>query len=73
MHIYRLAAELDLLQLDYMDHDLASRIDAEQSQKETMRLQELARDMSQWAAEIHISFVQKIGNGEDIETYTITS
>ena len=62
MHIYRLAAELGLLQLEYMDHDLASRIDSEQSQTETMRLQKLAQDVNQWglwAAEIHASFVQK--------------
>jgi len=62
MHIYRVAAELGLLKLDYMDHALASRVDNERSQEETGRLRQLPRNTSEWgdwAAEIHESFVQK--------------
>lgn len=56
MHIYRVAAELGLITLDHMDRGIAARVDTEEREKETKRLQLLLRDKSQWgdwAREIH--------------------
>ncbi|MFZ1218776.1 MAG: SWIM zinc finger family protein [Chthoniobacterales bacterium] len=62
MHIYRLAAELGLIQLEHMDHALANRLDLEAAAFETARLQHLPAEPMQWgrwSAEVHESFVQK--------------
>ncbi len=62
MHIYRVAAELRIIKLSYMDRALAGRINSEAVNVETSRLRALSRDEIQWggwSTEVHDSFVQK--------------
>jgi hypothetical protein len=61
MHIYRLAAELGLLELTEMDRNLARVVDRERADGETQRLQSLlcsGDGWNYWPFEIHSSFVQ---------------
>lgn len=62
MHIYRLAAELRLLELKYDDARAREAKVVRQKQAETARLQGLPRDAGQWGgwnAAIHESGIQK--------------
>ena len=62
MHIYRLAAELDLFELTYLDNATASRVEGELGRMETGRLQLLPKDTVQWggwSSSLHDSFVQR--------------
>ena len=62
MHIYRVAAELGMVELKHMDRALAARINSEAVNAETKRLQAILRNEHQWGGwdmELHESFVQK--------------
>ena len=62
MHIYRLAIELGIIEAKYLDHRARFALATKMSQEETLRLQSLALDSTQWGSwmqEIHLSGVQK--------------
>jgi hypothetical protein len=62
MHIYRLAIELGLIEAKYLDHHARFASVTMLSHEETLRLQSLAADTTQWGGwrqETHLSGVQK--------------
>ena len=62
MHIYRLAMELGLLEMKYEDSKTKDTKNAQQKKSETLRLQNLNKDLSNWGAWnslVHESGIQK--------------
>ncbi|HTB85415.1 MAG TPA: SWIM zinc finger family protein [Candidatus Sulfotelmatobacter sp.] len=62
MHIYRLAIELGLLEAKYLDRDARHSLAGFLSKEETLKLQGLSEDPSQWggwASAIHASGIQR--------------